>query len=357
MFKLLGSTWGAIVALRSATYRRGWRHVARLPRPTVSVGGLSVGGVGKTPSVAAIAELVEALGLRPAILSRGYRRQGRQPLLVSGGDGRILADAQNAGDEPFWLARTLPRAMVAVASRREQAAELALSAGVVDVFVLDDAYQHLRVARDANFLVVDASNAFWRDCPMPSGSLRENPSAATRADAFLLVIGAKSDVMSSLRARYPDVPVFELEARHPAVCSLQQYTAGVTREGRVDSGANSLPTGPPGNLPQPLFAFAGIARPHRFFEDLTRARLAVAGSHSFADHHAYRPDDLRKLERQAQAAGAKALITTEKDAVRISADQQGMDTYVWRYQLGLRRPEVLGKWLLGRLRAADRRAV
>jgi tetraacyldisaccharide 4'-kinase len=359
MVKLLGAAWGAIAALRVETFQRGWRHVAQLPRPTMSVGGLSVGGVGKTPSVAAVAELLIAMGARPAILSRGYRREGRKPLLVSRGNGRLLVSDRKAGDEPFWLARTIPSAAVAVASRREEAAELALEAAPVDVFLLDDAYQHLRVERDVNFLVVDASMPFWQDLPIPAGRLRENPSAASRADAFLLVSNGEHDVLPSLRSRYPDRPVFELEPRPPAAWLLTQYTASTAL-----ACAGSAP-GPPETLPeplsptdltQPLYAFAGIARPSRFFDDLRNAGMVLAGNSNFPDHHAYGPADLQRLQREAQAAGAAALITTEKDAVRIPASGQSMETYVWRYRLQPHPPAVLGKWLLGRMRAANRGA-
>jgi tetraacyldisaccharide 4'-kinase len=352
MFKLLGAPWGAIAAMRAATYQRGWRQIAELPRPTLSVGGLSVGGVGKTPSVAAIAELLIATGLSPAILSRGYRRQGRHPLLVSRGHGQLLVDPRRAGDEPFLLARTLPRAIVAVAARREQAAELALSAGEVDAFLLDDAYQHLRVARDVNFLVVDSSLPFWQDTPLPAGGLRESPAAASRADAFLLVVGSGADIMPSLRARHPDVPVFKLETAAPAAWSLTDYAGCVTADGHVTTAVQSPSPMAPVDLPQPLFAFAGIARPNRFFEDLEEMGLALAGRRSFPDHHVYKPTELRRLEQQARDAGANALITTEKDAVRLSAHEKRVEIYVWRYRLRPRRPEVLGKWLMGRIRSA-----
>ncbi len=364
MVKLLGVAWGAIAALRVETFQRGWRHVARLPLPTLSVGGLSVGGVGKTPAVAAVAELLIAMGTRPAILSRGYRREGREPLLVSRGNGQVLVPARKAGDEPFWLARTLPRVAVAVASRREEAAELALDATPSDVFLLDDAFQHLRVSRDVNFLVVDASMPFWRDFCMPAGRLRERPSAASRADAFLPVSGTDVNLLPSLRARHPELPVFELSPMQPAAWSLAHYAAGATLEGASatlekvgttpDAAAMSPDPMPPGDLPQPLYAFAGIARPGRFFEDLKNAGVVLAGSCDFHDHHAYGPADLRRLERKAQAAGAVGLITTEKDAVRIPAEGRSVETYVWRYRLRPRRPEVLGKWLLGRITATNR---
>jgi tetraacyldisaccharide 4'-kinase len=322
----------------------------------MSIGGLSVGGVGKTPAVAALSELLIAMGTRPAILSRGYRREGREPLLVSRGNGRVLVPDRMAGDEPFWLARTLPKATVAVASRREEAAELALDAAPLDVFLLDDAFQHLRVSRDVNFLVVDASTPFWRDHPMPAGRLREYPSAASRADAFLLVSNGEHDVLPSLRARHPERPVFELRPMRPAAWSFTHYAAGSTlgAAGSTPVKATQLPDPlPPAELPQPLYAFAGIAQPNRFFEDLTKAGIVLAGSDNFSDHHAYEPTDLRRLEREAQAAGAAALITTEKDAVRIPADGLSVETYVWRYRLQPRQPAVLGKWLLGRIRAAS----
>jgi len=140
---------------------------------------------------------------------------------------------------------------------------------------------------------------------------------------------------------------------------LARYSAGATLEAEgspPSTAALPFDSTPPTDLPQPLYAFAGIARPNRFFENLKNAGMALAGCRDFPDHHAYRSSDLHRLDREAQVAGAAALITTEKDAVRIPAEARSVETYVWRYRLQPQRPEVLGKWLLGRIRSAKRGA-
>ena len=217
MLSILGSTWGALARCRASLYESGWLRRHTLERPVISVGALSVGGAGKTPTTALLAGLLSEAGCRPAILSRGYKRSGAAPLLVSRGDGRgPIVAVTEAGDEPFWLASALPAVPVAVASHREEAAQVVLSAmTAADVFLLDDGFQHLRVARDVNLLVVNPERPFWDDAPMPVGRLRESPAAATRADAFLIV-GADAESTARLHERYPKPQDSSSPARHRA---------------------------------------------------------------------------------------------------------------------------------------------
>lgn len=337
MLKILGSTWGTLARARASLYAGGWLRSRRLERPVVSVGALSVGGAGKTPTTALLAALLREAGLRPAILSRGYRRQGNAPLLVSAGDGGgPSVTVAQAGDEPFWLARVLPEVAVAVAARREDAARLALASGPRDVFLLDDGYQHLRVARDADLLVVNPEAPFWDDAPLPSGRLREPPSAAARADAFL-VIGADASVCATLDQRYGPLPHFVL-LRQPAA-SWPAATAPPAAASQ--QAGEDLPP-----LPRaPLFAFAGIARPHRFFDELSERDLDLRGWRSFPDHHVFTTDDLAEVERAARDAGAELLLTTEKDSVRLPGDATRLPVHVWSYRLAPRAPRELFDWL------------
>jgi tetraacyldisaccharide 4'-kinase len=338
MLKIFGSTWGTLARARASLYAGGWLRSRKLERPVVSVGALSVGGAGKTPTTALLAALLREAGLRPAILSRGYRRQGNAPLLVSAGDGggpRVTV--AQAGDEPYWLSCVLPEVAVAVAARREDAARLALANGPRDVFLLDDGYQHLRVARDANLLVVNPEAPFWDDSPMPSGRLRESPSAAARADAFL-VIGADEGACATLRQRYGALPRYML-VRQPA--SSWPAATPPPAAASQQIAEESLP------LPRvPLFAFAGIARPHRFFDEISERGLDLRGWRSFPDHHAFSAAELAEVERAARDAGAELLLTTEKDSVRLPGAATRLPVHVWGYRLAPRAPRELLDWLI-----------
>jgi tetraacyldisaccharide 4'-kinase len=340
MLKILGSTWGTVARVRASLYERGWLPRYRLERPVISIGGLSVGGAGKTPTTALIAALLCEAGFRPAILSRGYRRSGSEPLLVSAGDGnKPRVDAARAGDEPCWLAHVLPGVAVAVAAKREQAARLALSAGDRDLFLLDDGFQHLRLARDVNLLVVNPEAPFWDDAPMPTGRLRERPDAARRADAFLIV-GADDDVRDTLDERFGARPRFAL-LRQPATWwPLHQPAPEVSSVASVENPEQAA-----GAPDQPAFAFAGIARPARFFEELQASGVEVTGTRAFADHQAFSPATLRAVAETARLAGATMLLTTEKDAVRMPDELPDMPICVWGYRLSARQPQRLVAWL------------
>ena len=336
MLGIVGSAWAGATAVRASLYNRGLLRRRRLERPVVSVGALSVGGDGKTPTTAAVCLLLSQAGYRAAILSRGYRRRGREPLLVSCGDGQgPLVGWNDAGDEPYWLATVLPGVAVAVATRREEAAGLVLEAADVDLFVLDDGFQHLRVERDADLLVVDPRTPFWSDSPLPAGRLRERRSAAGRADAFLVSGEPSNEAVDRLTPRFPDRPVFPLSRFEATVWPVAEgFLVGA--EPRQGSGAD---------LPAPALAFAGIARPQRFFDDLAAAGVGLAGTVSFPDHHAFTFADLERVAAAAREGGAAALVTTEKDAVRLPDRLPEIPCWVWSYRLRLADGDRFLEWL------------
>lgn len=347
MLKLLGSAWGGVARTRAALYCNGWRTRRKLARPVVSVGALSVGGAGKTPTTALIAALLRDAGMRPAILSRGYRRSGREPLLVSTGDG-ALVDAERAGDEPFWMAGVLPGVALAVAARREQAARLVLASGPRDVFLLDDGFQHLRVARDADLLLVNPEAPFWEDTPLPHGRLREAPEAADRADAFV-VVGAADGIVAELAQRFDARPTFILKRQPPTCWPVSRPAPAVAASaGPDDSDELAPPT-------RSAFAFAGIARPRRFFDDVVAAGVDLRGHRAFPDHHRFAAGDLGAVVEEARQAGAEMLLTTEKDAVRLPREAPDMPIHVWGYRLAAEAPEELLAWLEQQTRGSVQR--
>jgi tetraacyldisaccharide 4'-kinase len=267
------------------------------------VGNLTAGGTGKTPMVAWLVRRLQAAGLRPCIVTRGYGgRAGRGPLLVSSGGGP-LAGPEVSGDEPVLLARALPGAIVLAGSDRVAAAAAAAAEGA-DVVVLDDGFQHRRLARDLDLVLLDGTAPFGNGRLLPAGALREPLDALARASAVLVT-----------RCR-PDANVAAVAAaaaRHAP--GLPVLRAGHRRAGFVSA------EGEPTEKPARALAFCGIGNPVPFLRDLEEDGVEVAAARIFSDHHPYLPREIHGLERLAARRGA-TLVTTEKDLVRLPPGQR-----------------------------------
>jgi tetraacyldisaccharide 4'-kinase len=300
-----GLLYGGLVRLRNRLYDRGLLRARRLPCQVVAVGNLTVGGTGKTPLTSFAAAALADAGYRVGIVSRGYRRAGGgAPLVVS--DGRqILADPAHAGDEPFLLARDNPSAAVAVGADRVAAARLLLATAPREILLLDDAFQHRRIIRDLDLLLVPGREPFGNGRILPFGPLREPLSGVARADAIIVTRGdgqCPAPLRAILERHNPQAPVF-----HAAFRPSRFVPA---RGEPVDLHALKGFA---------AFAFSGIARPERFEADLAATGVRVAGARRYPDHHAYRGDELAAIAAAARDAGAEVLVTTEKDMVRIAA--------------------------------------
>ncbi len=286
----VGAAFGAAGALRTRLYARGVLRRHALGGPVISVGNLAVGGRGKTPLAARIAALLRDSGQRVAILSRGYGgTSSGAPLLVSDGDA-VLAAADVAGDEPVMLARSLQGVIVAVATRRVDAGRLVEARFGPCVHVLDDGFQHLGLARDLDLVAIEAEDLAGR--PMPAGVLRERPSALARADFVLL------------------------SARNGAPLPPGLDAARTLRWHRRSLGF-STPEGLARPMPSRAFVVAAIAAPERLIADLSGLGCRVVGQALFRDHHRFTAGELGSAAAAARAAGADAVVTTEKDAVRL----------------------------------------
>ncbi len=326
----------AVSALHRAAYDRGWRRAERLPVQVLSVGNLEVGGTGKTPAVAALAQAALRAELRPAILTRGYGGSGRAGVLrngawASGGAGGAAsgsADVHDAGDEPILLSRALPSVPVVVGKRRAENARALLAAGErVDLFLLDDGFQHRALARDGDLVLLDARRPFANGRLLPAGPLREPPAALRRAHHILLT-GAAPD-------EPPDAGVARLLDRlAPEAARGRAWieTRGLSPLGDPCARAPAL-------RGLDVHAVAAIARPERFRESLEREGARVAEWSVFRDHHRFTPAEARSIECAARDAG-HVLVTTAKDAVRLAPLlTSGSDWWVLEIAL-----EVEGGW-------------
>ena len=269
-------------------------------RPVISVGNLAMGGRGKTPTVAHVSTLLVEAGERPAILSRGYRRQRPEDGVVVVSDGRHLrADLARSGDEPLMLARRLRGAAVLVCDVRATAAAVAETALDATVHVLDDGFQHWSLARDIDLVLVSAGDL--DDRRVPFGRLRSPVAALAHADAVIVADEIDAETVTSRLDDVIDrrtIPVFTLRRRLEPAWWIEAGPA-----------ARPLPV-----RDEPVVAVAGIARPERFARALEADGWRVADLVGFADHHAYRPADLARI---GAVAGDRIVVTTEKDAVRL----------------------------------------
>ena len=292
---------GAAARVRRLLSSAGLLPASRLPRPVVSIGNLVMGGAGKTPHVIHLARWLTGQGRRVGILSRGYGRKSRGVRWVSDGGGPIVTAAEG-GDEPVLIARSLPGIPVVVGESRAAAGRELLSRRPVDVFLLDDGFQHLSLLRDVDLLLVESGRGLGNRWTAPLGPLREPPSHARFADG--LVITKCPDAESGARtARSVPFP-----PGRPVAFSRLSPGGIVGRDGRPSGGPAA------GDA---VFAFSGLARNAQFRDTLASAGYRVGGFLPFPDHHAYGRGD---LERIAREAGGLPAITTEKDLVRLPAD-------------------------------------
>jgi tetraacyldisaccharide 4'-kinase len=294
----LGWIMRSVAMARRRRFERQPALVRRLRRPVVSVGNLAMGGRGKTPVVAAVAELLRDRGARPAILTRGYgRTHPTDGALVVRDAERLHAGIETAGDEPLMLARRLEGVAVVVGADRHLAGRLAESRLGCTVHVLDDGFQHLQLARDVDLLLVTPDD-LRHGAPLPAGWLREPIAAAARADALLVSEGSAAEVREAAdRLGIERVFVVRVERGAP----------------RLVEPPGALVEEPPGT---PVVALAGIARPERFFDGLAAGGWQVADRVVFRDHHPFTTADVARVQVRLRRAGAALAVTTEKDLMR-----------------------------------------
>jgi tetraacyldisaccharide 4'-kinase len=297
LLTLLSLLYGKILQLRQLAYSAGLLRSFRLPKPVVAVGNLTVGGTGKTPMTLYLARWFMKRGKRVVILSRGYGGSLEGEIRIVADGRTILLSPREAGDEPYLLATSLPGVMVVIGADRARAGYLALERLDPDIFILDDGYQHLRLKRDLNLLLLDCAKPFGNGRTLPAGPLREQVTAVERAD---LVIYTRCNDGKPL-------PV----TGKPNCAAFHRLT-----------GALPLAGGEP--VPFHAFkllrgaAFTGIADPAAFCESLEQEGVSPVATLAFPDHCRYGEPEIAALCRLKEASRADFMITTGKDAVKLS---------------------------------------
>jgi tetraacyldisaccharide 4'-kinase len=280
----LSALFGAAVRARNDFYDRGTFHAHRLQGPVVSIGNLSTGGAGKTPFLLLLGELLKQRSVLFDVLSRGYRRETKGVAMVD-----PAGTARQFGDEPLLIARKLGVPVVVGEDRYEAGVYAEQNFGA-QLHLLDDGFQHRRLARDFDIVMLTPTDV--RDSLLPSGRLREPLSALSRADAVVLSGNLPPE-------------------------SIREF---VKRCWRVQRSIFAPP------IKDACVAFCGIARPEPFFAQLRQAGLNIVATQRFRDHHAYGAGEIEKLLRLRNANRATAFVTTEKDAVNLGEHLRNLES-------------------------------
>ena len=323
IFPPLSALYSAVTRTRLSLYERGTFRTTKLDRPVISVGNMTVGGTGKTPLVEFVSKVIGATGKKVCILTRGYGRQHPERQVIVSDGQAILATPAEAGDEPYLLATNLlGLAAVICSADRISAGRDAIEVFGTECFVLDDGFQHLRLARDLNIVTVDATNPWGGGQLLPHGRLREPLSGLSRADCVVITRCDQAMNLDPLREQIRDLisgrPVFESTMK--------------PRRSPLADG--------------PVAAFCAVGNPKSFFEQLRNSGYELVAEKAFRDHHAYTQKDIDDLTDAATRAGARALITTAKDAVKLRSLHFSLPYSVFEIEIAIQDEELFKNLIL-----------
>lgn len=304
------AAYRAALTARSASYRIGLLSTRGLPVPVISVGNVTVGGSGKTPLAEVVVLALAEMGARPALISRGYGRRSRGVRIVADGGGLRLG-VRDGGDEPVLLAERLPGVPIVVGENRYEAGAVAVGTCFANALVLDDGFQHRTLAKDLEILLVSGSDPWGNGRLFPRGSLREPLSALKRAGLVVVTnpptAAATSDIAHVLRRRG----------------SAATVLSGAYRPTSLRRGDHVRTEAPEALRGRKVLMLAGLAAPGGFVATAESLGAEVAGLAEFPDHHWYTPGDLARVAARVRETGAEAVLTTEKDWVRLREMPRG----------------------------------
>ena len=323
--------WSVLARLRRSAYDAGLLASRQLSLPVISVGNLTTGGTGKTPAVAWLVERLAEQGLASAVLTRGYRRKSRERASLH--PASRSADPLLMGDEPAMLARRFvsaaPKTIFAIGADRYRTGQEVERQKGIHFLVLDDGFQHLRLRRSLNIVLVDCTNPFGNGFCLPLGRLREPVESLRYANVALLTRALPGSTHDRLCERLREI--------NPRI---QIFRSRMTTRRLIDAS-----TGDPADLESLRGArvgvFCGIGNPASFHRQVSDTGAEILFTRDFKDHHRYAQADLDSLSRAAGTSGARALVTTAKDAMNLSGLTLPMRLYVLEIGLTVDDPERL----------------
>jgi tetraacyldisaccharide 4'-kinase len=321
LLKGLAGLYGIGVQCRTQLFRNRWRVSHRLPCKVVSIGNITLGGTGKTPMSVYMARLIHGFGCRVAIVSRGYKGLAEKNGGVVSDGQALLMDPSSAGDEPFLMAQQLlPLGIPVIVGRdRVRAGRQAVQRCQTEVIVLDDGFQHMRLARDLDIVLLDAQQPFGNGYLVPRGTLREPLSSLSRADACLLTRCPPAAILKRFTGQsQTNRSPAGGDRRRPVFAAAHAPFIGECLSAKDSDGwATKMQMNEWRGCP--VFAFSGLARNDTFQKMICEMGFALRGYAAFADHYDYSHEDILAIAKQADRQGAHLLVTTEKDRVKLDA--------------------------------------
>jgi tetraacyldisaccharide 4'-kinase len=294
--------YGCIISLRNMLYDFGVFSVNIIPKPVISIGNISAGGTGKTPVVEMLIEYLLSSGKKIAVISRGYKRLSKGPVIVSDGVS-ILTTFENSGDEPFQMAKKFPSVIVGVDSIRIRIAGLLCSKYDFDLILLDDAFQHRKIHRDLNILTINAGRSPFNDYILPAGYRRDELRSIERADMVF--------VTRNIYNNFDDISKNVKQLKNIPVIPLKYVIESVVDSKKQKIDAKFV-------AGKKVSLFCGIADPGFFEKQVESMGAVIVKKFLYADHHNYSFLDLNKIFEESHDYGADMILTTEKDFSRIS---------------------------------------
>lgn len=296
----------------------------RLPCRVISVGNLTVGGTGKTPTVILLTEWLQAKGQRVAILSRGYKRASTAPRLLVSDGVKIFAGPSEAGDEPVLMAHRCPTAIVAVGADRVALGQWILEQFPIDCVILDDGFQHRALHRDVDLVLLDATDAVGLDALLPAGRLREPLKELARAHAAVITRADVPQDVDAIRNRlqtiaFPSTDTVEVVFEPDGVVGVTSQEQRPISWGRHKKA----------------WLVSGIGNSQSFRRSAESIGIEIIGETVFDDHHGYSPVDVQRVHVAVQTHEGGIVLTTEKDAVKIRS-LLALDDPWWALRLGAR---------------------
>lgn len=316
---ILSVLYGLIVRLRNNLYSWGVIKSKQLPCTVISIGNLTLGGTGKTPMTIHVARVLKQWGYNIAVISRGYRGSAEKTGAIISDGHSLLLDVDAAGDEPIMMAVQLKNIPVLVGKRRFEMGMIAKTKFNSDIIVLDDAFQHLKIKRDIDLVLLDSAQPLGNTYMFPRGTLRESMKGLIRADAYIIT-RSKQETNSplsyqsgfNLKETFPDRPVFKtyhtpyyFKVTTGSIFPLENINQ-ISASENFEFLKN-----------QKVLAFSGIAGNHHFRRTVESTQCVISDFMEFPDHYQYSNDDLKQIVLKAKKINVKYIMTTEKDYMRI----------------------------------------
>lgn len=343
---LLSRLYAFGIGVYWAMYRLGILKRVHLRPCVISVGNITVGGTGKTTAIQYLVRALRDAGLRPAVLSYGYRAADREAVGVVSDGQDILMTAAEAGDEAVLLARSLPGVPVLIGRRRVLSGAVAEERFRPDVLLCDDAFQYWRLARDVDLVLVDAVEPWGHGHVLPRGLLREPKARLRRADAVVIT---HADLVPRERRAALEAELerlgFGFGAERPIFLARHAPRGLSWMDGGEAAGVDAL-------AGLPVLAVSSLGDPASFEATLARAGADVAPMR-FPDHHRYTEDEARAVEQTVRRRGLR-LVTTAKDAVKLAAF--GLPRTWWVLDIALECEDgpAFREWVINRVRNSNR---